>query len=770
MPEPRSSLFDELKRRRVFRVAGVYVVAGFGVIEGADLLFPRLGLPDWTVTLVVGLVLLGFPLAVALAWAFDFTPTGIQRTPRASSSSRPLLGPAARIAVVGAVLIIAVAAAGFFLSRGPGPTTELDPEAVAVLPFRVGGADPSLSYLREGVVDLLAAKLTGEAGPRAVNPRTMLTAWRSAVPSEETGLSPDKAIDLARELGARQLLVGDVVGTASALTIRAELIDTDTGASTQAEQSGSADDLTVLVDRLAATLIALEAGEGRPRLEQLTTTSLPALRAYLQGRSAFREARYSEAADRFVEAVEEDSTFALAAMGMAEALRWWAERPGEEEALRLAWKYRGRLSERDRAFLRAFAGPNYPGPSTRAEVLAAYERALDQSPDDPLLWYHVGDVLYHTGAQLGVENPLQRSAAHLERALELDPAFAPAAEHLFALMLRIGDAERIREVGHRYLAMHADAEGTIRWWLGQLPGTTIDSVPSLAELNTRDLQRILGWALSGGFAVDSVETAVELLEGRLAEDATPFQMRRITEIRTEMEWRRGRHGEARRLARGAGVPVLGLLQALYAPMEPGAAEASAARMRTITDSISGDSQPGALVRFLLAESSLRNGDPSEARAVIAQSESEPAPGDSAAATERRLYAQLLGAELAVLEDRPDAPTRVAELDRVARQVPTAALWTELANLTLMRLHEALGDPEAALAAAHRRAFTVGSSMFLAVQIREQGRLAELLGRREEAIDAYRTYLEFRADDADPPVQEEMERVSAALERLTAEGR
>lgn len=82
MPESGSGFerfFRELKRRRVLRVAGVYIVAGLAVVEGADLILPRLALPDWTVTLVVALVLLGFPLAVGVAWAFDITPEGVQK-------------------------------------------------------------------------------------------------------------------------------------------------------------------------------------------------------------------------------------------------------------------------------------------------------------------------------------------------------------------------------------------------------------------------------------------------------------------------------------------------------------------------------------------------------------------------------------------------------------------------------------------------------------------------------------------------------------------
>jgi len=69
--------FAELKRRRVFRVMAAYGIIGFGIIEAAEAIFPRVALPDWAVTLVVWLTLLGFPIAVLLAWAFDATPGGM---------------------------------------------------------------------------------------------------------------------------------------------------------------------------------------------------------------------------------------------------------------------------------------------------------------------------------------------------------------------------------------------------------------------------------------------------------------------------------------------------------------------------------------------------------------------------------------------------------------------------------------------------------------------------------------------------------------------
>ncbi len=82
---PIQALLAELKRRHVFRVTVVYGATAFVVIEVADLIFPHLGLPEWTVTLVVALAFLGFPIALVLAWAFDLTPEGVRRTEAAAT-------------------------------------------------------------------------------------------------------------------------------------------------------------------------------------------------------------------------------------------------------------------------------------------------------------------------------------------------------------------------------------------------------------------------------------------------------------------------------------------------------------------------------------------------------------------------------------------------------------------------------------------------------------------------------------------------------------
>ena len=84
---PRGGFLSELRRRRVVRVVAVYAIAGWVVIEVASTMLPGLHLPDWTVTLVIALVVLGFPIAVGMGWMFDLGPRGMERSPCCPSST-----------------------------------------------------------------------------------------------------------------------------------------------------------------------------------------------------------------------------------------------------------------------------------------------------------------------------------------------------------------------------------------------------------------------------------------------------------------------------------------------------------------------------------------------------------------------------------------------------------------------------------------------------------------------------------------------------------
>ena len=288
-----------------------------------------------------------------------------------------------------AAAVIAIAAGGWILwekfrDRPPAP----DANMVAVVPFRVASADPALHYLREGMLDLLAAKLTGEGGMRATDPRQLLDAWRRAGGTEANELPRADALALARRMGAGRLLLGDVVGTPNRIVLTASLLGSAKGDSlVKLSVEGPPDSLAWVVDRLAARLLAETSAEGASRSASLTSTSLPALRAYLDGQAKLRRVDVMGAAKDFERALDADSTFALAALGLRMASSWYGDGTLQQRGLQVAWRERARLSQRDQALLAATAGPRYPEPASTLELLSAREHYLAVAPDRADAWY-----------------------------------------------------------------------------------------------------------------------------------------------------------------------------------------------------------------------------------------------------------------------------------------------------------------------------------------------------------------------------------------------
>ncbi|HYO47366.1 MAG TPA: adenylate/guanylate cyclase domain-containing protein [Gemmatimonadota bacterium] len=356
------------------------------------------------------------------------------------------------LAVIGLVVVLFLGGRWGMQRIAPGPAlAESAAPGIAVLPFTVN--DPQLDQWREGMVDLLATNLDGAGGFRAIDNRTVLARWAEAVPEGQRA-DLETLLDVARKTGARYAVAGDVVTIGAGMRLTADLYDIERGEPVgHAQAEGSPDSLFVLIDRLSIDLLGalLEEGGGSVpslNLSRVTTSSVPALKAYLEGEGHFRRSDWENAVVAYKSAVTADSTFALAHLRLSQTYGWWSETefsdlPAQEAEL--ARRYVDRLPERERLLVEGedlwFQG------SMRSVEFA--RDLVQRYPDDVDAWFFLGEILYHEGGKHLID--IEESKRAFFRAIELDPRFTPAYLHPIDLAFGVeSDSARAADLIARF--------------------------------------------------------------------------------------------------------------------------------------------------------------------------------------------------------------------------------------------------------------------------------------------------------------------------------
>jgi len=168
-----SGFFEEVKRRKVYRVAVAYIIAAGGIIQLGSAAFPAWELPNWALRLVIVLLLVGFPIALILAWAFDVTPQGIRATPNVAA---PRTYRRRNVIMLVATGVIVSAIAGFFLLPRISSARKID-KSIAVLPFENLSDDKENAYFADGIQDDVLTNLS-KIGDLKVISRTSVMPYR----------------------------------------------------------------------------------------------------------------------------------------------------------------------------------------------------------------------------------------------------------------------------------------------------------------------------------------------------------------------------------------------------------------------------------------------------------------------------------------------------------------------------------------------------------------------------------------------------------------
>jgi tetratricopeptide (TPR) repeat protein/TolB-like protein len=460
-------LIVEIHHRSLWQVLLIYVGGALVAYQAVQALTEGLGLPQWFPGLAVMLFIIGLPIVVATAFvheapareATEHGPApdeGIVQPPAEPllrrHAHRRITWRNAGMAFVFALAIWGVVATVWMVFNPRNVVVdeaiadEADP-GIAVLPFTARGE--GMEVWREGMVDLLSTNLDGVPGLRSIDSRTVFARWRESVP--ETGEADRSTeIAIARATGAKYALLGSVVSLSGELRLAADIYELESGSRMgQVQVRGSPDSILSLVDRLAvqSLVVALQQMESDlPEIDvaSVTTSSLPALRAWLEGEDHYRHGSVNAAVAAYERALAHDSTFAFAYYRLSAAY-FWAESVSSDRAelaIEQAMRFVDRLPPRQAALVR---GIDARERGERREAARILERLVRSYPDYADAWYELGEFYYHWGTAIPVS--LDDARRCFSRAAELDPSFATYRIHLIDMAFKHDpDSARVAEL------------------------------------------------------------------------------------------------------------------------------------------------------------------------------------------------------------------------------------------------------------------------------------------------------------------------------------
>jgi serine/threonine-protein kinase len=377
----KNGFFEELKRRKVYRVAAAYIIVAAGIIQLASAAFPAWDLPNSALRLVIVLLLIGFPLALVLGWIFDVTPQGIRATPRAAQGTHRRRN----VITLVATGVIISAAAGFFLL--PRVSAHKVDKSIAVLPFLDLSETKDQEYFCDGMSEEILEALAKVEGLRVVA-RTSSFSFKG----KRTDVS-----EIGKKLNVENVLEGSLRREGNHVRVTAELINARSGFHLWTET----------YDRELAGVFALQ--------DEITRSIVDALKIKLAISLPAHEQRNTEVYDLYLQGL-------------------YFSNKGSEEDLRRALSFFQRAVEKDPTFARAWTGiakvwyfladvyvkPLDAYPASKQAALKAI--ALDEKDAEA--------HCYLSEAKRVLDWDLTGADAELKRARELDPNSAPA--HLFS--------------------------------------------------------------------------------------------------------------------------------------------------------------------------------------------------------------------------------------------------------------------------------------------------------------------------------------------------
>lgn len=495
-------LLTELKRRKVFRVAAAYAVVAWVLTEVSDTVFPRLDLPEWTVTFVIALLVLGFPVALFLSWAYELTPEGLQRerdvTAEEGATPTPR-SPIVYLIVAGLIAVITIMATErFWLARagstevpattGEGARAAIYDKSIAVLPFTDYSPGGDKDWFADGLADEIRDALTR-------TPDLLVNARTSSFRYKNRNLD---VREIAAELGVAYVLEGSVRMSAERIRVTAQLIRAADGFHLWSERYDRdvAEMIEIQEDLARQIAMAMETTMDPEALADMAVVgahSVDAYQAYLQGRALDILDPTSESYALYELARTVDPDFAEA--HFRAALYWWLQldinRAESYENELSPGQIRTRFLERiDEAIATAptpAARKGYQAMKASRELrlrraIDLYRGYLAERPGEIAVWSELMLQAQRAGDQAVLTEALETILARAEltpEAAQLYLTFAwwgsdqeQVLDHVAALLARWPDQELAWYQAHRALLAAGEVETAraVAAHYNQLPG------------------------------------------------------------------------------------------------------------------------------------------------------------------------------------------------------------------------------------------------------------------------------------------------------------
>src|SRR2546423_4314311 len=460
-------LFGELRRRNVYKVAIAYGAVAWLLMQVASQIFPFFEIPNWAVRLVVLLLIIGFPIALIIAWAFETTPEGIKRTEVADAAGQPSRGGAwIYIVLIGVALSVGL----FFVGRytaGHGTsqvrevTTASHGKSIAVLPLINESGDPKDEYFSDGLSEELIAALAQISGLKVIG-RSSSFRFKGRKEEPKT---------IGEQLGVSTLLDGTVRKQDHRVRIVAELVNAADGIQLWTRTfDRELKDIFAVQEEIARAVaeslkVTLLGSQDRPA-QRGAPSNVEAHNAYLQGHFHFQRRNledYRKAVGYFDQAIQLDPDYALAYAERSEAWTFIGDLTGQREP---AWSKARSDAERAVAIAPALAEARAALGWVRffvdwkfTEGLSELKRAKEFSPSNPT----ANDLLARAILYLGRLDEAERQARH---AVELDPLSVIAQGNLARVLFFAGKLDEADAAARKAAELQPAPASRHRWQTG----------------------------------------------------------------------------------------------------------------------------------------------------------------------------------------------------------------------------------------------------------------------------------------------------------------